>query len=157
MICALDWMDSMPIPIQQYATFCTYNFFFLIEPQRVFCKLEKKWNHSFLPKGFFSNAAAVMYVLTFQIDFYIFFCSYACVEGVAEEYTCSPGLWFDECRHPHFTPLHWYVCITGFFFFFSDRGVCNWPTETERSSCSTSKYSNKSSRWLSLVASDVEL
>lgn len=37
---------------------------------------------------------------------------YACVEGVAEEYTCSPGLWFDEYR-----------------------GVCNWPTETERSSC----------------------
>lgn len=37
---------------------------------------------------------------------------YACVEGVAEEYTCSPGLWFDEFR-----------------------GVCNWPTETERSNC----------------------
>ena len=38
---------------------------------------------------------------------------YACVEGTAEEYTCSPGLWFDEFR-----------------------GVCNWPTETERTSCS---------------------
>ena len=42
---------------------------------------------------------------------------YACVEGVAEEYTCSPGLWFDEYR-----------------------GVCNWPTETERSSCKAGKY-----------------
>merc|ERR1711992_358466 len=37
---------------------------------------------------------------------------YACVEGVAEEYTCSPGLWFYEFR-----------------------GVCNWPAETERTNC----------------------
>ena len=42
---------------------------------------------------------------------------YACVEGTPEEYTCSPGLWFDEFR-----------------------GVCNWPTETERTSCSAGKY-----------------
>jgi len=39
---------------------------------------------------------------------------YACVEGTSEEYTCSPGLWFDEFR-----------------------GVCNWPAETERTSCSS--------------------
>jgi hypothetical protein len=37
---------------------------------------------------------------------------YACVEGAAEEYTCSPGLYFDEFR-----------------------GVCNWPQETERTNC----------------------
>jgi len=37
---------------------------------------------------------------------------YACVEGVAEEYTCSPGLWFDEYQ-----------------------GVCNWPSETDRKNC----------------------
>jgi hypothetical protein len=41
---------------------------------------------------------------------------YACVEGVAEEYTCSPGLWFDEYR-----------------------GVCNWPAETERTQCSAER------------------
>jgi len=46
---------------------------------------------------------------------------YACVEGVAEEYTCSPGLWFDEYR-----------------------GVCNWPTETERTSCTTNHESLES-------------
>lgn len=37
---------------------------------------------------------------------------YACVEGVAEEYNCSPGLWFDEYK-----------------------GVCNWPGETDRKDC----------------------
>lgn len=37
---------------------------------------------------------------------------YACVDGVAEEYTCSPGLWFDEYK-----------------------GVCNWPTDSERQDC----------------------
>lgn len=37
---------------------------------------------------------------------------YACVDGVAEEYTCSPGLWFDEYQ-----------------------GVCNWPGETDRRDC----------------------
>jgi len=37
---------------------------------------------------------------------------YACVEGVAEEYTCAPGLWFDEYQ-----------------------GVCNWPGETDRQNC----------------------
>lgn len=46
---------------------------------------------------------------------------YACVEGVAEEYTCSPGLWFDEFR-----------------------GVCNWPTETERFDCNASLASTAS-------------
>ncbi len=37
---------------------------------------------------------------------------YACVEGVAEEYTCAPGLWFDEYQ-----------------------GVCNWPAATDRKNC----------------------
>jgi hypothetical protein len=37
---------------------------------------------------------------------------YSCVEGNAEEYTCSPGLWFDEYQ-----------------------GVCNWPSETDRKNC----------------------
>merc|ERR1712042_102106 len=45
---------------------------------------------------------------------------YACVEGTAEEYTCSPGLRFDEFR-----------------------GVCNWPTETERTSCSAEHQVSK--------------
>merc|ERR1711953_1560869 len=31
---------------------------------------------------------------------------YSCVEGDAEEYTCSPGLWFDDYK-----------------------GVCNWPED----------------------------
>lgn len=39
---------------------------------------------------------------------------YSCVDGVAEEYTCSPGLWFDDYK-----------------------GVCNWPAETERTQCSS--------------------
>ena len=39
---------------------------------------------------------------------------YACVEGVAKEYTCDPGMWFDE---------------------FS--GICTWPIETKRSNCGT--------------------
>lgn len=39
---------------------------------------------------------------------------YACVDGVAEEYTCSPGLWFDEYK-----------------------GVCNWPTDSERKQCNS--------------------
>jgi len=38
---------------------------------------------------------------------------YTCVDGVAQEYHCSPGLWFDDYD-----------------------GVCNWPTETERVGCS---------------------
>merc|ERR1711892_957301 len=33
----------------------------------------------------------------------------ACVDGTAEEYTCSSGLWFDEYS-----------------------GVCNWPETTDR-------------------------
>merc|ERR1739844_665609 len=37
---------------------------------------------------------------------------YACVDGVAEEYTCSPGLYFDEYK-----------------------GVCNWPVDSERTNC----------------------
>ena len=37
---------------------------------------------------------------------------YACVDGVAEEYTCSPGLYFDEYK-----------------------GVCNWPLDSERTNC----------------------
>jgi len=37
---------------------------------------------------------------------------YACVDGVAEQYTCSPGLWFDEYK-----------------------GVCNWPVDSERKEC----------------------
>lgn len=41
---------------------------------------------------------------------------YACVDGIAEEYTCSPGLWFDEYN-----------------------GVCNWPGQTERSQCDAEK------------------
>ena len=37
---------------------------------------------------------------------------YACVDGQAEEYTCSSGLWFDEYS-----------------------GVCNWPETTDRKKC----------------------
>ncbi|XP_040576001.1 protein obstructor-E [Lepeophtheirus salmonis] len=37
---------------------------------------------------------------------------YACVDSIAEEYTCSPGLWFDEYS-----------------------GVCNWPEATDRTEC----------------------
>ncbi len=47
---------------------------------------------------------------------------YACVEGVAEEYTCAPGLWFDEYQ-----------------------GVCNWPGETDRQSCTKGNNSWSSS------------
>lgn len=39
---------------------------------------------------------------------------YACVDGVAEEYTCSSGLYFDEYK-----------------------GVCNWPSEAERGACNS--------------------
>jgi hypothetical protein len=43
---------------------------------------------------------------------------YACVEGKAEEYVCSPGLWFDEYK-----------------------GVCNWPAETDRQNCNAGRLS----------------
>ncbi len=43
---------------------------------------------------------------------------YACVDGVAEEYTCSQGLWFDEYQ-----------------------GVCNWPGATDRKNCNAGMYS----------------
>ena len=42
---------------------------------------------------------------------------YACVDGTAEEYTCSSGLWFDEYS-----------------------GVCNWPETTDRSECKADSY-----------------
>jgi len=42
---------------------------------------------------------------------------YACVDGQAEEYTCSSGLWFDEYS-----------------------GVCNWPEVTDRTECKAEAY-----------------
>jgi len=42
---------------------------------------------------------------------------YACVDGTAEEYTCSSGLWFDEYS-----------------------GVCNWPETTDRKECKADSY-----------------
>merc|ERR1712240_17778 len=42
---------------------------------------------------------------------------YACVDGTAEEYTCSSGLWFDEYS-----------------------GVCNWPETTDRTECKAKSY-----------------
>jgi len=42
---------------------------------------------------------------------------YACLDGQAEEYTCSSGLWFDEYS-----------------------GVCNWPEVTDRTECKASSY-----------------
>jgi len=42
---------------------------------------------------------------------------FACVDGLAEEYTCSSGLWFDEYT-----------------------GVCNWPEVTDRSECKAGAY-----------------
>ena len=42
---------------------------------------------------------------------------YACVDGTAEEYTCSSGLWFDEYS-----------------------GVCNWPEVTDRKDCKADAY-----------------
>jgi len=42
---------------------------------------------------------------------------YSCVDGLAEEYTCSAGLWYDEYS-----------------------GVCNWPTSTEREGCEAKSY-----------------
>jgi hypothetical protein len=42
---------------------------------------------------------------------------YACVDGTAEEYTCSSGLWFDEYS-----------------------GVCNWPEVTDRTECKADAY-----------------
>ena len=42
---------------------------------------------------------------------------YSCIEGAAEEYTCSPGLWFDDYK-----------------------GVCNWPEDSERKQCSNGEY-----------------
>merc|ERR1712244_27314 len=42
---------------------------------------------------------------------------YACVDGQAEEYTCSSGLWFDEYS-----------------------GVCNWPETTDRTECKAEAY-----------------
>lgn len=44
---------------------------------------------------------------------------YACVDGLAEEYTCSSGLWFDEYS-----------------------GVCNWPETTDRTECKADSYGN---------------
>jgi len=38
---------------------------------------------------------------------------YSCIDGAAEEYTCSPGLYFDDYE-----------------------GVCNWPENSERKQCS---------------------
>jgi len=46
---------------------------------------------------------------------------YACVDGVAEEYTCSSGLWFDEYS-----------------------GVCNWPEVTDRQECKADAYETAS-------------
>jgi len=48
---------------------------------------------------------------------YICHIFYACVDGVAEKYKCSSGLWFDE-----------YI------------GVCNWPDVTERTECKPEAY-----------------
>lgn len=45
---------------------------------------------------------------------------YACVDGQAEEYTCSSGLWFDEYS-----------------------GVCNWPEVTDRTECKAEAYGRK--------------
>ena len=45
---------------------------------------------------------------------------YACVDGQAEEYTCSSGLWFDEYS-----------------------GVCNWPETTDRKECKAEAYGKK--------------
>jgi len=42
---------------------------------------------------------------------------YACENGVALEYTCSSGLWFDEFR-----------------------GICNWPENTDRQDCKPASY-----------------
>jgi len=42
---------------------------------------------------------------------------FSCVEGIATEYTCSSGLWFDEYS-----------------------GVCNWPDSTDREECSADAY-----------------
>jgi hypothetical protein len=42
---------------------------------------------------------------------------YSCVDGLAEEYTCSSGLWFDEYS-----------------------GVCNWPEVTDRKDCKAEAY-----------------
>ena len=42
---------------------------------------------------------------------------YSCVDGLAEEYTCSSGLWFDEYS-----------------------GVCNWPETTDRKDCKAEAY-----------------
>merc|ERR1712209_306199 len=47
---------------------------------------------------------------------------YACVDGQAEEYTCSSGLWFDEYS-----------------------GVCNWPETTDRSECKAEAYALETS------------
>ena len=47
---------------------------------------------------------------------------YACVDGTAEEYTCSSGLWFDEYS-----------------------GVCNWPEVTDRKECKADAYGKISS------------
>jgi len=47
---------------------------------------------------------------------------YACVDGQAEEYTCSSGLWFDEYS-----------------------GVCNWPETTDRKECKAEAYALETS------------
>jgi len=47
---------------------------------------------------------------------------YACVDGTAEEYTCSSGLWFDEYS-----------------------GVCNWPETTDRKDCKADSYALETS------------
>ena len=44
---------------------------------------------------------------------------YSCVDGQAEEYTCSSGLWFDEYS-----------------------GVCNWAEQTDRKDCKAEAYGN---------------
>ena len=53
---------------------------------------------------------------------------YACVDGVAEEYTCSPGLYFDEYK-----------------------GVCNWPLDSERTNCKSGKYHQSPFKTLSIL------
>ena len=52
---------------------------------------------------------------------------YACVDGQAEEYTCSSGLWFDEYS-----------------------GVCNWPETTDRKDCKAEAYGELIELWVRL-------
>lgn len=47
---------------------------------------------------------------------------YVCVDGIAEEYTCSSGLWFDDFK-----------------------GICNWPEVTGREECKPESYALETS------------